>query len=307
MKGSANLENLKVVNTDITQSDLLFIFVEFLVFSAVELCTLPHVIGTGSYRIPRWYFNDQTNKCELFYYSGCCGNANNFPSYDSCRRLCELDPCNQPTDCGFGSSKINRFGYNKTSKICQPFGYNGNGGNKNNFVSMKECKKTCNTKISLTEEVVNPCIRGRPTRLSRTGEIRCGRYEASYGYCPINYYCHVGSGSASTVCCPRPKDLAQKCDQPLITGQGAESLTRWHYNQSINKCKAFQYKGYRGNENNFLSESTCNRDCQVKNICFPEDDSSTTLKQTCSQHEQCPNGYFCLFGSGSRTTACCPK
>ena len=54
-----------------------------------DVCGLPQVIGTGPYRIPRWYFNTATGRCELFYYSGCCGNANNYPTFDSCQVLCE--------------------------------------------------------------------------------------------------------------------------------------------------------------------------------------------------------------------------
>lgn len=54
-----------------------------------DQCEQPQVIGTGPYRIPRWYFNPNTLKCSLFYYSGCCGNGNNFPSLPACQVLCE--------------------------------------------------------------------------------------------------------------------------------------------------------------------------------------------------------------------------
>lgn len=61
----------------------------FLAQATGDQCDLPQVIGTGPYRIPRWYYNPNTQKCNLFYYSGCCGNGNNFQSLQSCQVLCE--------------------------------------------------------------------------------------------------------------------------------------------------------------------------------------------------------------------------
>uniref|UniRef100_A0A0N5BXM0 Kunitz/Bovine pancreatic trypsin inhibitor domain protein n=1 Tax=Strongyloides papillosus TaxID=174720 RepID=A0A0N5BXM0_STREA len=52
-------------------------------------CNLPQQIGTGPYRIPRWYYNPTRQRCELFYWSGCCGNNNNFQSFQSCQTTCE--------------------------------------------------------------------------------------------------------------------------------------------------------------------------------------------------------------------------
>ena len=38
--------------------------------------------------IPRWYFNSNSGKCELFMYGGCLGNANNFASKVKCQNTC---------------------------------------------------------------------------------------------------------------------------------------------------------------------------------------------------------------------------
>ncbi|KHN72732.1 Toxin APEKTx1 [Toxocara canis] len=56
---------------------------------SVGACNLPQQIGTGPYRIPRWYYNPARMRCELFYWSGCCGNANNFQTFQSCQQSCE--------------------------------------------------------------------------------------------------------------------------------------------------------------------------------------------------------------------------
>ena len=50
-------------------SIICFIFSVYILAQATgDVCDLPQVIGTGPYRIPRWYFNPNTRRCELFYY-----------------------------------------------------------------------------------------------------------------------------------------------------------------------------------------------------------------------------------------------
>lgn len=36
----------------------------------------------------RFYFNDALGICQHFYYSGCDGNANNFPTEEACIASC---------------------------------------------------------------------------------------------------------------------------------------------------------------------------------------------------------------------------
>ena len=37
---------------------------------------------------PRWAFDTELNMCTPFYFSGCGGNLNNFPSLAECRLAC---------------------------------------------------------------------------------------------------------------------------------------------------------------------------------------------------------------------------
>ncbi|XP_005190040.2 kappaPI-actitoxin-Avd3c-like [Musca domestica] len=52
-------------------------------------CNLPSsVVGICRARMPSWSYNKQSNSCKFFYYGGCRGNANRFPSKESCERQC---------------------------------------------------------------------------------------------------------------------------------------------------------------------------------------------------------------------------
>ena len=58
---------------------------------ALDPCQLPVSIGNCRAIIPKWFFNRQTGRCEFFHYGGCGGNANNFPTLESCRSRCHPD------------------------------------------------------------------------------------------------------------------------------------------------------------------------------------------------------------------------
>jgi len=57
-------------------------------------CSLPPDPGVCySENVQRWYFDESTNTCQQFYYSGCGGNSNNFESYEVCIQNCQPRTC----------------------------------------------------------------------------------------------------------------------------------------------------------------------------------------------------------------------
>ena len=51
-------------------------------------CTLPAKRGVCNGRIKRYFYNSVTKTCELFLYSGCSGNVNNFRALHECEKAC---------------------------------------------------------------------------------------------------------------------------------------------------------------------------------------------------------------------------
>ncbi|XP_018578119.1 boophilin-H2-like, partial [Anoplophora glabripennis] len=51
-------------------------------------CGLPKDVGACKSNVDRWYFDTIRGHCEIFSYSGCEGNMNNFNTLEQCQTLC---------------------------------------------------------------------------------------------------------------------------------------------------------------------------------------------------------------------------
>ncbi|GMR59861.1 hypothetical protein PMAYCL1PPCAC_30056, partial [Pristionchus mayeri] len=255
-------------------------------------CNQPQQIGTGPYRIPRWFYNPSRLRCELFYWSGCCGNSNNFQTFQSCQNLCEVDPCSLPLDQGVGSSRLFRFHFDTVLRLCQQFVFFGAGGNRNNFPTLEECQDQCPE---------SPQVCAVPTS---TAPQQC----VPGNGCTENGFCHVGANTQSTVCCPKPLPL-DRCQQPLNIGVGNANLQRWYFNPMTQTCSACVYKGMQGNENNFLTQQDCENACLAVNPCrigVPFRNAQLqTVQCSAANPSVCPAGYYCHVGADPSTTVCC--
>lgn len=53
-----------------------------------KACKLPKDVGVCKSNMDRWYFNNIKGICEIFSYSGCQGNLNNFRTLEQCQKIC---------------------------------------------------------------------------------------------------------------------------------------------------------------------------------------------------------------------------
>lgn len=57
--------------------------------SRPEECLLAKDPGPCYGSFPRYAYNSETDKCDLFIFGGCQGNANNFKSLQECKTFCK--------------------------------------------------------------------------------------------------------------------------------------------------------------------------------------------------------------------------
>ncbi|XP_040208264.1 kunitz-type serine protease inhibitor bitisilin-3-like [Rana temporaria] len=134
---------------------------------ATDICQLPMEVGPCETDVARYYFNSAENRCAIFLYGGCSGNANNFNSKQTCETAClktkNLQPklktgsnfpiktpvtgaavtCQLPMAAGLCDNNVLRYFYNSAENRCDIFDYHGCFGNANNFMTKLECEKTC--------------------------------------------------------------------------------------------------------------------------------------------------------------------
>ncbi|NXN66962.1 SPIT2 inhibitor, partial [Himantopus himantopus] len=90
-----------------------------------------------------WWFNGTAGICQSFLFTGCQGNANNFPSERECRESCRGEHCAAPRVTGPCRASFPRWYYVPVNQTCRQFIYGGCRGNKNNYQNEEECLNRC--------------------------------------------------------------------------------------------------------------------------------------------------------------------
>ncbi|KAJ1345668.1 NAD(P)H-quinone oxidoreductase subunit 5, chloroplastic, variant 3 [Parelaphostrongylus tenuis] len=122
----------------------------------VNRCLHPRDPGNCRGQFVRWYWDNENKACDVFTYTGCQGNGNNYASREECLAIChkEASPianrgedfsnvCKHDVDSGECNGIFQRFAFDTESGECRPFTYGGCGGNGNNFATLAECRIKC--------------------------------------------------------------------------------------------------------------------------------------------------------------------
>ena len=56
--------------------------------SKPAFCLEPNVVGHGTTKMPRYFYNAKTGHCQLFTYGSLGGNKNNFLTLEDCMKTC---------------------------------------------------------------------------------------------------------------------------------------------------------------------------------------------------------------------------
>uniref|UniRef100_A0A1I7W4I1 Papilin n=1 Tax=Loa loa TaxID=7209 RepID=A0A1I7W4I1_LOALO len=141
-----------VITSQLITSPTMKSIVPQLTENMVDQCFQKLDRGTCTGQFIRWYWDSEKNTCQVFTYSGCGGNGNNFRSREDCFAACHQSPqpiinvdnvCEHTIHPGDCTGVFERFAFDSTINDCRPFTYTGCGGNGNNFGSSLECRNRC--------------------------------------------------------------------------------------------------------------------------------------------------------------------
>ncbi|CAH1790947.1 unnamed protein product [Owenia fusiformis] len=179
-----------------------------------DLCLLPSKVGKCKARLERYYYDNETKECKLFYYGGCDANENNFEKKEDCEKRCgDVDMCNLPKKQGkkkCAEDKVERYFYNSGSMACEMFSYSGcGGGNLNNFGNSVTCKQTCDA--CSKPKVIGPCKAAFPRYFYSIHTGQCENF--LYGGCRGNNNNFQSKEQCEGYCKPTCEYYCQKCKQ----------------------------------------------------------------------------------------------
>ncbi|KRY14992.1 Papilin [Trichinella patagoniensis] len=289
------------------------------------------MIGVGGHLLQRWFFDETSEECKLFFYRGLRGNENNFATKVECENTCFANPCED----GLPYSNKDSIVKCQTDEDCPSQHYCHQGLEEQTTVCcLSKAGNPCDLPLAegkgkwqITRWYFDSSVRncrqfiykgrkGNQNNFRNLSQceavcsmagpmISCTQTHA----CPSNFWCHIGSTASSTVCCPGAVQGTAICQQPLHIGTGQTPVTRWYYNPTVGQCMPFQYSGMRGNQNNFISKEECERMCMTSINACPVGSPllSGTRPRFCNNVEQpCPSGYWCHVGATPDAVMCCP-
>lgn len=217
-----------------------------------EACKMPMNRGSCYGRIPRFFHNATSGKCDKFFYGGCLGNENNFRKLEDCLEKCGV-----------------------TQQL-----------------ELKEKSPTTNTQLKPVSPVLHNSISdnidAQPP--SNTNEEDPCSLPAKRGMCRARFPrfffnseskqcesfiyggCHGNENNFKTLqecqdkCAPgvvRAEAAIKqgRCYLPEAKGDCKASLKMFLFDVEQDRCRSFNYTGCRGNRNRFQTMGDCEAAC----------------------------------------------
>ncbi|OQV22023.1 Papilin, partial [Hypsibius exemplaris] len=217
--------------------------------------------GFCSSFIPRWFHNGST--CELFYYSGCGGNGNNYITREACQERClfrSQNPfrpaitahatrenllnsvCQLRPQRGNCRSAIIRWYFDQDSQGCLEFVFSGCNGNENNYANRQECEQRCSSEAAI-RRVSAPRTLADPFQVNSGGNALIPGFE-QHPQAP-DQFADAGVRPSEVVIRTGGTDISapggSRCVGEPERGPCTVDMERWYFDKITKNCRPFYY------------------------------------------------------------------
>ncbi|KFD51135.1 hypothetical protein M514_08035 [Trichuris suis] len=229
---------------------------------SIEKCLLPLDVGPcNGPAQPRWGFNQATNRCERFDYTGCGGNMNHFYSLKECNILCAKH----------SNNVLTLSSYWQLFSLVVPRPYEANVV-PTMLTPIVATDSTSAEKINEDVEPVcalprdsGPCMNFVIKWFYNAVTGKCERFQ--YGSCGGNNNNFDSMEACNSRCVSGIQSVGiqvpDACAQEKDSGPCEGYNVRFYYNGRSMRCELFVYGGCGGNSNNFESKEACDETCPV--------------------------------------------
>ncbi|KAL3195687.1 hypothetical protein MRX96_001809 [Rhipicephalus microplus] len=215
--------------------------------SSDSLCLLPKEPGPCVAYVPRYFYNNEAKKCQLFIYGGCQGNANNFDNFTECTLTCKPK---LPVGIATLDSEPATL-----EPICR--------------WKLTRCATRPSTLVPALAFSLDITSTTRPT-LAKSSSTEDARPTATTSAPWKNAGTHAGHPWTSILW--RPMDAfevpfwpfapPEECAYSVEAGPCQAYMPRFFYNTLTKTCEQFVYGGCGGNANNFPTFDACEKKCK---------------------------------------------
>ncbi|XP_073996019.1 proteoglycan-like sulfated glycoprotein papilin isoform X4 [Rhodnius prolixus] len=209
-----------------------------------DICRLPKAEGNCNDWTEQWYYEDETDTCRRFHFSGCYGNGNRFESLEACETRCRRsrpapvpEPEPQPEPHLQPEPQPQPQPEPQTHPQPEP---------KQTFIDICAMNKD-----------PGPCLKQIPSWHYDSATGRCKQF--FYGGCEGNANRFMSEEQCERQC---GQFLAQDaCSSEPEEGTCNRQTTKYYFDTSSRQCQQFVYTGCGGNPNRFSSSEECESIC----------------------------------------------
>ncbi|CAG0880940.1 unnamed protein product [Darwinula stevensoni] len=269
-------------------------------FAALERCTMQPDQGRCETYQEMYFYNATAGECQKFAYGGCDGNPNRFSTGEECEAECSRSrvphTCTLPQEIGPCKARKPAWSYDEKTGKCNLFFYGGCQGNQNNFRSMDECNRVCEsyrsnkpvTSGTSSGDTAQEILARETCRLPMVVGRCKGRkiryyYDATTGMCQQFYYSGCDGNANNfeniqecrTACIQDSSSevFVSLCELAKEVGPCKGRLQRYYFDTETRKCMEFTYGGCKGNPNNFPTLQDCQSTCDQSRTDKTHDES----------------------------------